>query len=81
MTRAASSGAPDGLMQQDAYVTNPFEYLALSPNYDQWSHTVMSEGRLRVGLGLEAFGNTELWLRYASATSVPRSVVYTDGSG
>jgi hypothetical protein len=63
-------------LQQDAYVTNPFEYLGLSHGFDQWSHTVMGEGRVRLGWGLEAYANTELLIRYARAGSVPKVVVY-----
>jgi len=64
-------------MQQDAYVTNPFEYFGLSPAYDQWSHTVMAEGRGRVGFGVEVFANTELWVRFARSSTVPKFAVYT----
>lgn len=68
-------------LQQDAYVTNPFEYLGHSADYEQWSHTVMAEGRTRLGWGLEVYANTELWVRYARAESVPKNVVYVaDGS-
>lgn len=68
-------------LQQDAYVTNPFEYLGHSADYEQWSHTLMVEGRVRLGGGLEAFANTELWLRYARAESVPKKVIYVaDGT-
>jgi hypothetical protein len=64
-------------LQQDSYVTNPFEYLGLSPAYDQWSHTVMGEGRARLGYGLEVFANSELLVRYARASTVPKLATYT----
>jgi hypothetical protein len=63
--------------QQDAYVTNSFEYFGLSSAYDQWSHTVMGEGRARLGYGLEVYANTELWIRFARAITVPKFVTYT----
>jgi hypothetical protein len=64
-------------LQQDNYVTNPFEYHGISSSFDQWSHTVMGEGRARLGFGLEVYANTELWVRYARASTVPKFVVYT----
>ena len=63
--------------QQDAYVTNPFEYLGLSQGYDQWSHTVMGEARAQLGWGLEAYANTELWIRYARAGMAPKFATYS----
>ncbi|HEX7548198.1 MAG TPA: hypothetical protein VF417_04305 [Candidatus Methylomirabilis sp.] len=63
--------------QQDAYVTNPFEYFGLSGAYHQWSHTIMAEARLGLGLGLEAFGDGELWIRYARSATVPRFAAFT----
>jgi hypothetical protein len=63
--------------QQDAYVTNPFEYFGISPGYDQWSHSVVGEGRARIGLGLELYTNTELVVRYARSKTVPKYAVFT----
>ncbi len=63
-------------LQQDAYVTNPFEYMGISQAYDQWSHTVMGEARLR-RWGLEVYGDTELWLRFARSNTAPRFTSYT----
>jgi len=62
--------------QQDAYVTNPFEYLGISKAYDQWSHTLMGEARVRQ-YGIEAYGDAELWLRYARSNTAPRFATYT----
>jgi len=68
-------------LQQDAYVTNPFEYLGHSAEFEQWSHTVMAEGRARLGWGIEVYANTELWVRYARADGIPKKVVYVaDGT-
>lgn len=64
-------------LQQDSYVTNSFEYLGLSAAYDQWSHTVMGEGRARIGWGLEPYANTEVWVRYARASTVPKFAAFT----
>lgn len=64
-------------LQQDSYVTNSFEYLGLSAAYGQWSHTVMGEGRVRIGWGLEAYANTELWMRYARTSTAPKFATFT----
>ena len=64
-------------LQQDAYVTNPFEYLGISQSYDQWSHTVMGEARVRAPFGIEAYTDTELWMRYARSNTVPKYATYT----
>jgi len=55
--------------QEDTYVTNPFEYLGLSADFNQWSHTLMSEGRFELVRRLQLFANAELWQRTASAFS------------
>jgi len=63
------------LDQENAYVTNPFEYFALSERFEQWSHTTMFELRVMLLDHLQLFGNAELWLRYAAARERPRWVV------
>ncbi len=55
--------------QEDVYATNSFEYLSLTPLDDQWSHTVMVEGRARPEARLQLFAQSELWLRYASSSN------------
>ncbi|HEX2875643.1 MAG TPA: hypothetical protein VHP33_30535 [Polyangiaceae bacterium] len=55
--------------QEDTYVTNPFEYLGLGEDFDQWSHTLMCEARFELARGLQLFANEELWQRTASAFS------------
>jgi hypothetical protein len=55
--------------QEDTYVTNPFEYLGISEDFEQWSHTVMLEARFELRRGLQIFGDAELWQRTASAFS------------
>lgn len=62
--------------QEDVYQTNPFEYFGISSAYDQWSHSLMAEGRGRLS-GLELFLNFEVIQRYARSQTVPRFVVYT----
>jgi hypothetical protein len=57
--------------QEDAYVTNPYEYLGISHDFDQWSHTLMLETRLRLPHDFELFANEELWQRTASLFSRP----------
>jgi len=57
--------------QEDAYVTNPYEYLGISHDFDQWSHTLMLESRLRLPFDFELFANEELWQRQASLFSRP----------
>jgi hypothetical protein len=61
--------------QENAYVTNPFEYFAISERFEQWSHTTMFELRVMAAEHLQFFGNAELWLRYAAAREHPRWVV------
>jgi hypothetical protein len=63
--------------REDMYVTNSFEYLGLSQDYAQWSHTLMLEARVFLQTHLEAFGELELWQRFASAKTDPPRVVYT----
>ncbi len=63
------------LAQENAYVTNPFEYFAISERFEQWSHTTMFEMRVRPFERFELFGNAELWLRYAAAREHPPWVV------
>jgi hypothetical protein len=53
--------------QEDAYVTNSFEYLGISSLYDQWSHTGMGEARLHLGTRVQLFGQGELWYRVATS--------------
>ena len=54
--------------QEDAYVTNSFEYLGLASLFAQWSHTAMGEARLHLGDHVFLFGQGELWRRVASTT-------------
>ncbi len=63
--------------QEDVYVTNPFEYLGISEELEQWSHTLMLETRLEVWPWLELFGYAELWQRSASPFSQPAAKVTT----
>ena len=63
--------------QEEMYVTNPFEYFALSEAFAQWSHTTMYEVRVRPWDRWELFGNAELWLRFAAARHEPRWVAFT----
>jgi hypothetical protein len=63
--------------QEDAYVTNPFEYLGISEDFEQWSHTLMLETRVELWRWLELFGYTELWQRTASPFSRPATNVAT----
>lgn len=64
-------------LQQDSYATNSFEYLGLSAAYDQWSHSVMGEGRSRLGSNFEVYANTEVWVRYARASTLPKFATFT----
>jgi hypothetical protein len=63
--------------QEDTYVTNPFEYLGISEDFEQWSHTLMLETRFELRRGLEIFGYAELWQRTASAFSRAAAPVTT----
>ena len=63
--------------QEDAYVTNPYEYLGISPAFDQWSHTLMLETRLALPRDFELFANEELWQRTASLFSRPATSAST----
>jgi hypothetical protein len=60
--------------QEDAYVTNPYEYLGISHDFDQWSHTLMLEARVRLPRDFELFANEELWQRQASLFSRPSAI-------
>ncbi len=53
--------------REDQYVTNSFEYLGLSSDFEWWSHTLMLEGRVRPFWPLEVFAECELWWRQAVA--------------
>jgi hypothetical protein len=61
---------------EDMYVTNSFEYFGISEFFEQWSHTLMLEGRGRLTRHLELFAELELWLRYAASRASPRFVLY-----
>lgn len=61
------STSPNLPYREDSYVTNSFEYLALTSYYDQWSHTVMAEVEVPATEWLVAFGHGELWLRTLSS--------------
>jgi hypothetical protein len=62
---------------EDMYVTNSFEYFGISEFFEQWSHTLMLEGRGRLSRHLELFAELELWLRYARSSATPELVLYT----
>ncbi len=49
---------------EDRYVTNAFEYLGLSSEFEQWSHSVMLETTVPVAFGLSVFGAQEYWVRF-----------------
>lgn len=53
---------PSTPIREDYYVTNSFEYLWATPFFDQWSHTIMLEGRYRID-PVEVFAEVEWWLR------------------
>ncbi len=61
---------PNVLYREDTYVTNSFEYLAVSKYYDQWSHTVMLEVKTRLLDMIGVTAQAEYWLR---VTRDPRS--------
>jgi hypothetical protein len=66
--------------QEDTYVTNPFEYLGIAEDFEQWSHTLMLETRFELRRGLEIFGYAELWQRTASAFSrAPAPIATAEG--
>jgi hypothetical protein len=62
--------------REDVYVTNSYEYLGISPLFEQWSHSVMFEGRLWLTRRFQLFADTEAWLRFAACRGTPW-VVYT----
>jgi hypothetical protein len=65
--------------REDTYVTNSYEYLGISKVYQQWSHTVMFEGRVFLAPRLQLFVDTEAWLRYAAARTDPWVIYTPDG--
>ena len=75
------STLPSVPAREDYYFTNSFEYLWLSPFFDQWSHTVMAEAQYRFAQ-VELFGELEWWLRFAADTTAehPRLVTTPQGN-
>lgn len=69
------STLPSVPQREDYYFTNSFEYLWLSPFFDQWSHTAMIEAIYRVE-PIEIFVELEWWLRFAadSTAATPRLI-------
>ena len=65
--------------REDVYVTNSYEYLGISKVYEQWSHTLMFEGRVLLLSRLQLFADTEAWLRYAAARDAPWVLYTPDG--
>lgn len=66
---------------EDVYVTNPFEYFAVSDYFHQWSHTVMAEAIVPIFPVLKMVLNGEYVLRFAADRQTPERVVYLDGWG
>ncbi len=60
--------------REDYYVTNSYEYLWLTPYFNQYSHTVMFEGQYRVGK-VDIFAELEWWIRTASDVREPSRLV------
>lgn len=61
----APSTLPNTPDREEYYATNSFEYLWLSPLYEQWSHTGMLEAILHAP-PFEAFAELEVWLRFSA---------------
>ncbi|MBN1962016.1 MAG: hypothetical protein JW841_13805 [Deltaproteobacteria bacterium] len=58
------STAPNMPYRENAYVTNSFEYLGVTSNFRQWSHTVMGEAEVALFAHVTAFAYGEFWQRY-----------------
>jgi hypothetical protein len=65
--------------REDFYQTNSFEFLGLTPYFDQWSHTVMLEAKYRISM-FEIFGELEWWIRFVSDKQEPARPVVTFGN-
>jgi hypothetical protein len=78
-TLVTPSTSPNLPYRENSYVTNSFEYLALTPYYEQWSHTLVGEVELPATEWLVAFGQGELW--YRSLSSSDQHVLYVQRFG
>ncbi len=78
---ATSSTAPNTPYREDTYVTNSYEYLALSSGFRQWSHTAMLEAEVRLGGHVALYGEGELWQRYIVAIERASPVIYVPRFG
>ncbi len=67
--------------REDAYVTNSFEMFAVSKLYDQWSHTLMVEGRADIIPGGALLLETELWIQILTDPRERGRVVYLPRGG
>lgn len=71
------SNVPTVPIRENYYVTNSYEYLWLTPLYDQWSHTAMFEARYFFG-PFEVFVELEAFVRFfADREQAPPRVVTT----
>lgn len=71
------SNVPTVPIRENYYVTNSYEYLWLTPLYEQWSHTAMMEARYFFG-PFEVFAELEAWVRFfADRDQDPPRVVAT----
>ena len=69
------SNIPTVPVRENYYVTNSYEYLWLTPLYEQWSHTAMLEIRYALG-PFELFAELEAFVRfYADRDQDPPRVV------
>ena len=73
----APSTIPNTPDREDYYATNSFEYLWLSPVFEQWSHTGMFEAIWHMP-PFETFAELEVWLRFsADREQTPPRVIRT----
>lgn len=60
--------------REDYYATNSYEYLWLTPYFDQYSHTVVFEGQYHIGK-FNLFAELEWWVRMVSDVQEPSRLV------
>ena len=62
--------------REDTYATNSFEYLGISPWFNQYSHTLMSEAQLNLTPQLQLYYELECWFRWAFSNKTDNKVLF-----
>ncbi|MBN2527789.1 MAG: hypothetical protein JXR76_15475 [Deltaproteobacteria bacterium] len=73
---SSATTAPQIPQRENTYVTNSFEYMSLSPWYNQLSHTAMTEVQLNVTSRVQLYYELECWFRWVFNNSADERVLY-----